>query len=1108
MRARRILAGLASLFILMGILIGLPAVLLALGGNPLPDAIPSLDQIRDALLTPDDGTLALAAVKLLGWVVWAALTVSILTETVAALRGVRAPSLPALSLPQAGMRPLVLAALTLFVTVPATLAGPATAVAAGTPGPAVTLAVQDEAPAPPQATPRDDEVSANHQRPQAEPGRATSNRTYVVQPGDTLWSIAAQHLGSGHAYQRIVELNPDQLSKGADWVTPGMRLRLPPSPTDAPASAQKFKHVVVREGDTLSALAAEHLGEAARWPEIYEASTAIEQPDGRRLNDPDLIYPGWQLHVPVATTAAQDTVARKPAATPAESTVPADRAAPQDTHPDADEPGPKELAAAQTSAEAGGSVGGATPVDTGTPHPATAQPGNQGGDAAGDGDDPAGAANEDQDTGEEASPAWVVEGLVGSGLLLGGAVYLALAVRRRSQFRFRRPGRALAPPDPVLGPVEKTVQTHGRAAAFTVEQLDEALRRLGAARLAAGEPVPNLSAARIAEDGLWLHLREPADLGLPWQPGADTAAWLLPGGTPLDQIGPQPEAPAPFPLLVSIGSGDDGSAWLLNLEDLGVCLTGQREYVDDLARYLAAEVAVNPWSAGVRLDCVGVAGEVAPMNPTRIRVADNTAVEDLVAEVVGTIDRVGPARVPTARVRQDSEDTWPGRVVLLTTDSGQSEVVDQLLELLAHHPGQTGACVVLHAGTPNSTTVQIEATGAGRIRIPDLGLDLVGVGLTADEAAGCAALLAQAHEDNQDVPMPPATTEGEEDDSWRAWTDQAGAIRPEHTLPREADHPVEAPTVLPLDEATYEQVAPTTARDVQALAPKVHPDVAEQVLQTDPTLDEDLAAWWNPEARVPRLTLLGSVKAKTFGKPLAERKAYLTELLAYLALHPQGVTTAQIVEAFGITEGKTRDYIGRCREWLGQDATGQLHIPYAPDTPASRERGVNVYQVQGLLVDVDLFRRLRARGEARGEAGIEDFKQALRLVQGRPFDQLRRGGWGWLLDTGDRLDLHMACAIVDVAHTVVLHDLAADNVEGAKAAAEIALLANPGDEMPTLDLVAATLRAGHVNEARQLVRDQVCNRVDDPDLPPGDLPERTQEILDRLGWLDQGRRAG
>ncbi len=35
----------------------------------------------------------------------------------------------------------------------------------------------------------------------------------------------------------------------------------------------------------------------------------------------------------------------------------------------------------------------------------------------------------------------------------------------------------------------------------------------------------------------------------------------------------------------------------------------------------------------------------------------------------------------------------------------------------------------------------------------------------------------------------------------------------------------------------------------------------------------------------------------------------------------------------------------------------------------------------------------------------------------------------------------------------------------------------------------------------------VCNRTDDPDLPPGDLPERTQQILDRPGWLHEHRKA-
>src|SRR5690606_33675023 len=74
MRVRQRLLGLGALVVLAGIVVGLPALLLALGGNPLLGTLPSLEEVRDALLTPDDGTLALTGAKLLGWVVWAALS--------------------------------------------------------------------------------------------------------------------------------------------------------------------------------------------------------------------------------------------------------------------------------------------------------------------------------------------------------------------------------------------------------------------------------------------------------------------------------------------------------------------------------------------------------------------------------------------------------------------------------------------------------------------------------------------------------------------------------------------------------------------------------------------------------------------------------------------------------------------------------------------------------------------------------------------------------------------------------------------------------------------------------------------------------------------------
>ena len=99
MRIRARLVGLLATVLLLGILIGLPATLLALGANPIPQGLPTLEQIRSAFTTPDDGTLALSAIKVIAWAAWLVLTGSILLEIAARLRGLHAPKLPGLFLP-------------------------------------------------------------------------------------------------------------------------------------------------------------------------------------------------------------------------------------------------------------------------------------------------------------------------------------------------------------------------------------------------------------------------------------------------------------------------------------------------------------------------------------------------------------------------------------------------------------------------------------------------------------------------------------------------------------------------------------------------------------------------------------------------------------------------------------------------------------------------------------------------------------------------------------------------------------------------------------------------------------------------------------------------
>jgi hypothetical protein len=186
-------------------------------------------------------------------------------------------------------------------------------------------------------------------------------------------------------------------------------------------------------------------------------------------------------------------------------------------------------------------------------------------------------------------------------------------------------------------------------------------------------------------------------------------------------------------------------------------------------------------------------------------------------------------------------------------------------------------------------------------------------------------------------------------------------------------------------------------------------------------------------------------------------------------------------------------------------STGRRHLSDPRDSAAARARGIGVYQVEDLLLDVDLFRRLRVRGESRGADGIDDLRQALRLVTGQPFDKLRPGGWTWLYE-GDRLDHHLICGIVDVAHLVTTHALAEGDLNTARAATQIATAAAPYEEIPRLDLAAVAGAAGHRQEAARILRDQVCNRSDDGD-PPLELSERTEQILASHNWLPPIRSA-
>jgi nucleoid-associated protein YgaU len=66
----------------------------------------------------------------------------------------------------------------------------------------------------------------------------------------------------------------------------------------APSAAPESERYTVARGDSLSKIAKKYYGDASQWRRIFEANRD-------RIEDPDLIQPGWQLVIPPDTRGGQ-----------------------------------------------------------------------------------------------------------------------------------------------------------------------------------------------------------------------------------------------------------------------------------------------------------------------------------------------------------------------------------------------------------------------------------------------------------------------------------------------------------------------------------------------------------------------------------------------------------------------------------------------------------------------------------------------------------------------------------------------------------------------------------------------------------------------------------
>ena len=237
---------------------GVPYALAVYVGWPLPRRLPAWAGIRVFLTSPLTNDAIIKALACLVWLLWLTFTLSVIMEAAAVARGSHAPRLPVIAPVQGFAAALVSAVILTSVPVPqpAPRAGLHAALAAR--AMAAPLLPDDPAPAAPAAI-----------------------LTAAQNPGGN--DLAA----SGHAAKR-----------------------------------PRVYRVV--EGDNLWDIAARFLGDGERWHEIYDLNRGKPQPDGGRLTDPDLIYPGWVLALPArpAPPAGHHPPAGSRPATPPGSRTP------------------------------------------------------------------------------------------------------------------------------------------------------------------------------------------------------------------------------------------------------------------------------------------------------------------------------------------------------------------------------------------------------------------------------------------------------------------------------------------------------------------------------------------------------------------------------------------------------------------------------------------------------------------------------------------------------------------------------------------------------------------------------------------------------------------
>ncbi|MHB8262492.1 MAG: LysM peptidoglycan-binding domain-containing protein [Acidimicrobiales bacterium] len=468
--------------------------------------------------------------------------------------------------------------------------------------------------------------------------------------------------------------------------------------------------------------------------------------------------------------------------------------------------------------------------------------------------------------------------------------------------------------------------------------------------------------------------------------------------------------------MATLGRDTEGVV-MADLDTLAsLCLSIEPDKCILLLNSLAVELATSPWVRNSQVIAVGLP-KIAGLNG-RIEEAESLPLlmPRLARRVSQSSKVLGGPGQDTARQGVEGAQGMSRTIVLVASEEAAKHPESAIALASLVSDGSSGLLAAIGGIVPNAKSVLHRMPGSDllTLTVGDAVIVLQDTAMLADDDAMNIKSLLEVAQDNEGYSTISA-------DQWNAPSLRKGA--------REE--------VQPVDGTQPASGLPATT--FTACTPPVQPVDGTQ-----------------PASGGVEVCMLGQVEIH--GAERAFARAWAVDLVVYLAMHPRGASSDQWASALWpdklMAPSSLHSTASAARRALGKSPDGLDYLPRSHGKLALRS-----------TVRSDMSRLM----EMSKSLHPADWKSALELVRGRPFEGLRSTDWALL----EGIYAYVESEVVDLAAKYAEHCLEVGDVPGAEWAARRGLLVSAYDERLYRILMRSADLAGNPAGVERVMRELV-----------------------------------